>query len=136
MVTAQNGSKRTYKITVTRAAAARSAPEFTPGPAGFALGESGVSTMAAPRAVTSVDRIGGLKYLAIEIQKPAGQMLLRPRVEVSSDLVDWFSGKHHTTVLSETTTVLRVRDNTPLEPGSKRFIRVRPKSGSFNGGGD
>ena len=136
VVTAQNGSKRTYKITVTRAGAARSAPEFTPGPAGFALGEGGVSTMAAPRAVTSVDRIGGLKYLAIEIQKPAGQLLLRPRVEVSSNLVDWSSGKNHTTVLSETTAVLRVRDNTPLEPGSKRFIRVQPKSESFNGGGD
>jgi hypothetical protein len=46
-------------------------------------------------------------------------------VEVSPNLVDWFSGDRHTTVLVDDHTMLRVRDNTPTTTVAKRYIRVR-----------
>jgi hypothetical protein len=48
-------------------------------------------------------------------------------VEVSSNLVDWFSGPNHTKVLKDTAELLKVRDKTPMEPGNKRFIRLKQR---------
>ena len=49
----------------------------------------------------------------------------RPLVQVSSDRLDWFSGKRHTTVLRDDQKVLRVRDNTPFTATRKRHIRLK-----------
>jgi uncharacterized delta-60 repeat protein len=124
VVTAQNGSKRTYKITVTRAAAASSSvsPSFLLAVTGME-GAGGLAT-GQSLAVTSVERIGGLKYLAIEIRQPAGSVTTHPRVEVSPNLIDWYSGNAHTTVVEDSATLFRVRDNTPVTPERKRYIRV------------
>lgn len=81
-----------------------------PLPAGTSLGET---------------RIAGADYLTATIAKarvPAGATAI---VEVSSNLIDWFSGPLHTTVVADNEMFLRVRDNTPRDPGTKRFIRVR-----------
>lgn len=82
----------------------------SPLPAGSSLGEI---------------RVAGADYLSATIAKagvPAGATAI---VEVSPNLIDWFSGPLHTTVVADNETFLRVRDNTPREPGTKRFIRVR-----------
>ncbi len=50
-----------------------------------------------------------------------------PTVEVSSDLVDWYNGNKHTTVLLRDLFLLKVRDNTPFTAERKRFIRVSPR---------
>ncbi len=81
---------------------------------------------AAARPVRETVNINGTGYLTLTIPKPASGKGKKPVVEVSSDLVKWFSGKRHTTVLADNKRVLRVRDNTPLHPGRKRFIRVSP----------
>lgn len=67
----------------------------------------------------------GLSYLTLTIEKPSIPDGLKRRVEVSPNLVDWFSGREHTTVVLETNRRLTVRDNTPITPGKKRHIRVR-----------
>jgi M6 family metalloprotease-like protein len=59
----------------------------------------------------------GLTYNVMTIAKGTGT------VEVSSNLVDWFSGKDFTTVVSETDSSITVRDNTPTSELSKRYIR-------------
>ncbi len=69
--------------------------------------------------------VDGLSYLTLTIEKPSIPDGLKRRVEVSPNLVDWFSGRDHTTVLLETKHLLTVRDNTPITPGKKRHIRVR-----------
>jgi hypothetical protein len=46
-------------------------------------------------------------------------------VEVSPDLLDWYSGTSHTTVLIDDATTLKVRDNTPVTPRTKRYIRLK-----------
>ncbi|MEO7101592.1 MAG: choice-of-anchor D domain-containing protein [Luteolibacter sp.] len=69
--------------------------------------------------------IGGQKYQTLTISWPAGQRDMSCKVEVSSNLLDWFSGKDHTTVLVSNGTTLTIRDNTPITQDDKRFIRVK-----------
>lgn len=86
---------------------------------------SSVADATKTGAITGNITVDGKKYLTITIPKPAVPDGLIRRVEVSSNLVDWFSGKKHTTVISDNERFLKVRDNTPLTPGKKRHIRVR-----------
>ncbi len=73
---------------------------------------------------TSVEVIEGRKYLALTVTKQAGNPVAGS-VEVSPDLLDWFSGKQHTTILIDDATTLKVRDNTPVGGGVKRYIRLK-----------
>ncbi len=78
-----------------------------------------------PRSEVSTMRVNGLKYRCITIRKNAAGGPKPDAVEVSPDLLDWFSGPRHTTVVENGKEILRVRDNTPIKPGTKRFIRLR-----------
>lgn len=91
------------------AAASTAAPSATPA--------------GQPQIATEV--VNGVKYLTLTVSKPALPDGVTRSVEVSSDLLDWFSGWKHTTVLVDSDEILKVRDNTPLLPGSKRFIRLK-----------
>jgi predicted outer membrane repeat protein len=62
------------------------------------------------------------KFLVLTIAKTPGAST--GTVEVSSDLVNWFSGPDHTTVLIDDSSILKVRDNTPML-GQKRYIRLK-----------
>ncbi len=73
---------------------------------------------------TSVEVIKGQKYLALTVTKQAGNPVAGS-VEVSPNLLDWFSGKQHTTILIDDATTLKVRDNTPVGGGVKRYIRIK-----------
>ena len=46
-------------------------------------------------------------------------------VEVSSDLLTWTSGPAATVTLTDTPTELVVRDNTPYQDATARYIRLR-----------
>lgn len=81
---------------------------------------------AAPK--TGSVTIDGLRYLTLTVTKPALPDAVKRSVQVSPNLVDWFSGKNHTTVLDDNERFLKVRDNTPLAPGRKRFIRLKTSS--------
>lgn len=67
----------------------------------------------------------GLKHLVLTVDKSLTRGLAGRRVEVSSDLMEWFSGPNYTTTLLNNKSVLRVRDNTPLKQGERRYIRLR-----------
>ena len=73
----------------------------------------------------SAEVIDGLKYNTLTFTKPAVPDSLKRTVEVSPNLVDWFSGAKHTTVVTDNESYQKVRDNTPVTPGVKRYIRVR-----------
>ncbi len=76
------------------------------------------------KPVVSVVVLGGYKYLSLTVTKIAG---LHPRriVEVSPNLLDWFSGPRYTTVMQNDAEFLKVRDNTPITPDHKRYIRLK-----------
>ncbi len=76
------------------------------------------------KPTVSVVMLGGHKYLSITVTKVAGP---HPRriVEVSPNLLDWFSGPRYTTVMQNDAEFLKVRDNTPITPDHKRYIRLK-----------
>ncbi len=77
--------------------------------------------------VTSTTVIGGEKFLVLTVAKPALPDGVSRTVQVSPNLLDWFSGKNHTTVLIDDETILRVRDDEPMTPGKKRYIRLKTR---------
>lgn len=80
-------------------------------------GNSGVLTVAKAS--------DGLEYLVLTVAKTPDWITANHQVEVSSNLVDWFSGEKHTTTLLDDAAILRVRDNTPVKQGEKRYIRLK-----------
>ncbi len=87
------------------------------------LGAESSSSAAQAGSSTGVDVIDGKKYLTLTIDKTAG--VPAGTVQVSSDLVEWLSGKKHTTILVDDATTLKIRDNTPVTGGVKRYIRLK-----------
>lgn len=87
------------------------------------FGEDGLKAANSRSPATSTEVIDGRKYLALAVTKAAGTVAV---VEVSSNLLDWYSGKNHTTVLVDDATTLKVRDNTPVTSGAKRYIQLKP----------
>ena len=67
----------------------------------------------------------GLKYLVLTVEKSQAPKLADCKVEVSSNLTKWFSGSKYTTTLLDNNSVLRVRDDTPIKQGEKRYIRLK-----------
>ncbi|GAA5122900.1 hypothetical protein JIN84_10705 [Luteolibacter yonseiensis] len=90
----------------------------------FALGGLPKNGGSRPAPVTSYETIGGERYLALAIAKPAGVGRFNYAIKVSPDLKNWSTGSPHTTVLTDDTTTLKVRDNTPAGSGATRFIRL------------
>ena len=83
------------------------------------------SASPAAAGVTTTVGSNGLKYLVLTVRKPEGCTPGSQKVEVSSNLVDWFSGSDHTTTLVDSPAILRVRDNTPVNQNEKRYIRLK-----------
>lgn len=74
--------------------------------------------------------LDGKRYLTLTLRKPSpgigATSHWASQVQVSPNLLRWFSGKNHTTVVTDNERFLRVRDKTPITPGRKRFIRLKP----------
>ncbi len=83
---------------------------------------TGLERRISPIPVTGVNQICGQKFLTLSVAKESG---ITGIVEVSPNLLDWYSGKNYTTVLVDNAELLKVRDNTPVTPGSKRYIRLK-----------
>ncbi len=82
------------------------------------------SPLSAPHALTT-EIIDGRKYLSITVTKPTIPDGITRTIQVSPNLLDWFSGDQHTTVLIDNASTLKIRDNTPVSLGNKRFIRLK-----------
>jgi hypothetical protein len=83
-----------------------------------------VGSAKSTKPSTFMEFIDDQKFLVLQVAKANSEPNQRRVVEVSSDLVNWYSGKHHTTVLINDANLLKVRDNTPMRPGTKRYIRL------------
>ncbi len=119
-------------------------------PFDIALTGKGIALKAAPSALASAARLpswsasGGSAWLTHDIRQTSGTVQLADgrryltltvikspeyflptrSVEVSPNLIDWYSGSKHTTVITDDASLLKVRDNTPLTPETKRYIRL------------
>jgi subtilisin family serine protease len=84
------------------------------------------STTGLP--VSSTETVGADNFLALTIVKSPAATDVTFAVEVGGDLAIWNSGPDHTTILENTSTLLKVRDNTPMSEATKRFMRLRVTS--------
>jgi hypothetical protein len=73
----------------------------------------------------SIVEASGQKYLAMTLTRSAEAPDINHTVEVSSNLFTWNSGAPFTVVLADTPTQLVVRDNTPVQDVTARFLRLR-----------
>ncbi len=80
-------------------------------------------TTALPEGVLETD--GDADFLTLTINRNPEAAGIEFVVEVSSDLIDWESGEEHVTVLTNEPSLLKVRDNTTVTDGDRRFIRFR-----------
>lgn len=69
--------------------------------------------------------MGGETYLALLIQRNERASDVDFFAQVSTDLVNWESGENATTVVFDARKWLKVRDNTPVSNGSRRFLRFQ-----------
>ncbi len=118
------GTKNPYDINLTGTGlAAKTALAASTLPSWSDL-STGSLLAVPPKPVVSAVMIGGHKYLSLTVTKVAGP---HPRriVEVSPNLLDWFSGPLYTTVMLNDAEFLKVRDNTPITPDHKRYIRLK-----------
>lgn len=79
----------------------------------------------SPKVTTLTEWVGGRKYLALMVAKAPGTERQPRIVEVSPNLLDWYTGSSHTTIITDDAAWLKVRDNTPLTRGTKRYIRLK-----------
>ncbi|MEO7101296.1 MAG: discoidin domain-containing protein [Luteolibacter sp.] len=82
---------------------------------------------AIPKPTTSITVIDGEKHLVLTVPKPIISDGAIRTVEVSSDLLNWYSGGKYTTVLVDDDDFLVVRDNAPVTKRKKRYIRLKPR---------
>jgi|GEM_PF-1483323 len=87
---------------------------------------SSTLTATPPKTTTGIKVINVKKYLVLTVVKASLPAGASPVIEVSSDLKTWFSGNAYTTVVKDDDKVLTLRDNTPVRPGAKRYIRLKP----------
>jgi hypothetical protein len=77
--------------------------------------------------IGTVQLADGRRYLTLTVIKPSEDFLPTRSVEVSSNLIDWYCGSKHTTIMTDDAFLLKVRDNAPLTPGTKRYIRMKER---------
>lgn len=75
-------------------------------------------------SIVTTGVIDGRKYLTITLSKDQEKPAASFRTEVSPNLLDWYSGWNYTTVLRDNDAMFEARDNTPMIPGKKRYIRI------------
>ena len=111
----KDGSANSYKVVITRLPARTSSSMHS-----SILAKK--SAVVRPAATSTIVSSGG-SYLKIRAAKRHDGST--PIVEVSPNLVDWFSGDQHTLTLTDDDDKIEVQDKTPRPAQGKRFIRLR-----------
>jgi len=73
-----------------------------------------------------IDQVGGTNYLTLTVSRSADPTDVTYLVEVSTNLLSgWVSGPPNTVVLTNTASLLTVRDTVAVPAATARFIRLR-----------
>ena len=114
-----------FDIKVTGKGAPRNKAASAPrGSLAAALSAPSAGRPGGTAPTTQVEVIDGKKYLSLTVTKQS-MIYLPGSVEVSPNLLDWYSGNAHTTIVIDNPTTLKVRDSTPVTPDNKRYIRLK-----------
>jgi hypothetical protein len=89
----------------------------------YALGTNPLTASPPDKVPTSsIEADGGSDYLILSVPRTAIQPGVTYQVQVGGDLAAW---SEDVTVLVDTPSLLKVRDNLPVSDATKRFIRLR-----------
>jgi hypothetical protein len=92
----------------------------------YALGYAPTTFVtSAELPVPSILPDSGQDYLALAVNRAADPTDVTYDVEVSGDLQNWAFGPPFTVTLTNTPSLLNVRDNTPVSSAPARFIRLQ-----------
>lgn len=91
----------------------------------YALGLDPLKASRRDLPVPALEAVGGETYLALLIPRNESASDVDFFAQVSTDLVNWESGEDATTVVFDAREWLKVRDNTPVSKGSRRFLRFQ-----------
>jgi hypothetical protein len=104
---------------------ARPAGDGVPNLIKYALGLDPFTPAAGSELpAESIVTDSGQRYLALTVNRTAQATDITYIVEVSGDLMTWTSGPPFTVTISNVSTQLIVRDNTPVGTAIARFIRL------------
>jgi len=78
-----------------------------------------------PRPVLARESVDGALYPTFTITKPAVPDGVERMVEVSPNLVDWFSGPGHVVVITNNETTLKVRGKNPVSATPCCYFRLK-----------
>jgi hypothetical protein len=78
---------------------------------------------ARPQLSASIVEDAGQKYLVVTITRSAADIAYT--LQVSSDLLSWTSSPAEIVTVTDTPTLLILRDNTPIQEATTRFLRLR-----------
>ncbi len=90
----------------------------------YSLGTEPLIASSGAFFAPTFTNISGENYLTLEVPKNSTATDTTFTIEVSPDLVQWFSGPAYTTIMANTPALLRVRDNVPRTGAARRFIRL------------
>jgi uncharacterized membrane protein len=127
-IKSSDSNEGTFDIDLTGKGAARKGGARVSPRSGSIGSASPISaTLISSPVVSTIHRESnnGLSYLTLTVIKTSEASIKHPLVEVSSNLVDWYSGSYHTTVIHDDMHKLVVRDNTPIRAGRKRYVRIK-----------
>lgn len=91
----------------------------------YAFGTNPQSAVSRTLPTTSTTNSSNQNYLTLTVAKNISATDLTYTIEVSSDLIQWDSGPDYTTVITNTSSSLIVRDNIPMTSNARRFIRLK-----------
>lgn len=111
--------------------AANPSGDGVPNKVKYALGLDPRRAVRDQFPMAEVEEINEENYMVMDIPLNGEAENIAVLVEVSGSLESWDRGPEHVTVVEETDSFLRVRDNTPLSSADERFFRLRVES---NGG--
>lgn len=121
-IRSNDGNETPFDIDLTGKGVARASA--SPALAGLAYPLS-AAFHPAVKVFTARETVRGRNYLTLTVIKSPDPEFENPVVEVSSNLVDWYSGPRHTTVAADDRNMFVVRDNTPVTSRNKRHIRIK-----------
>lgn len=89
----------------------------------YALGTSATQPSPSARPQAALQNVGGSDHLILRVSRAQKRADVTYSAEVSSDLINWQTSG--LTVVTDSSTLFEVRDDTALTGGLQRFLRLR-----------
>jgi hypothetical protein len=91
----------------------------------YALGLNPLAVDSSQALTFALEPVSTEVYPGLEVTRTANRSDLIYTVEISDDLIEWFSGLGYTVTLEDSATVLRVRSANSIDSAPIQFLRLK-----------